>query len=422
MNGEGDKRDPSKESADDFLGKLIEEAGGGSGDHEDADAASPVENLLAAKLRARIKRDGPIPLHDYMQACTIDPEFGYYRVREPFGSQGDFITAPDICQIFGELIGLWCVHVWAELGQPENCKLVELGPGRGTLMSDALRAASLVPEFLQSVEVHFVETSEALRAVQKDNIVEVAKDQERPIPNLFWHEQLADVPAGPTFLIANEFMDALAIRQFQMKGGQWFERMVGLDGEAHFSYELADNPVLELAAFPSIHKQAAEGDIIELCPAIAGVVEQMAARAKTHPFAGLVIDYGYGKPALGDTFQALANHEYVDPLEEPGRADVTAHVDFSQLLHIGAAHGLTGAGPVTQREFLISLGARERAAQIMQAQENMISAHQFVSGFQRLTEPDQMGLLFKVVALRGGGQPALPGFETQTDSKDSDRK
>ena len=422
MNGEGRKGGPpekkteqgAEESAEDFLGKLFEESSAPD------PAALVVENVLAAKLRAGIKQDGPITLHDYMQACAADPEFGYYRVREPFGTKGDFITAPDICQMFGELIGLWCVHVWAELGQPNNCKLIELGPGRGTLMSDALRAASLVPEFLNSIEVHLVETSQALRAAQQQNIVATAVDQERFVPELFWHDRLEDVPEGPTFLIANEFFDALAIRQYQRREGKWFERMVGLDDKENFVYALAADPEGEMDAFPAIHKQAEDGDFMELCPSVEPIVEQMAQRAKKHPFAGLVIDYGYGEPALGDTFQAMKSHQYVDPLGEPGLADVTAHVDFYQLLQAANTHGLGGSGPVTQRDFLISLGVRERAAQIMDVQENMISAHQFITGFQRLIDPDQMGTLFKVVALRGEGQSELPGFEPLSKPKESD--
>lgn len=405
----GDDTDPSVE---DFLGKLF------AGEALDDQIAVLGENALAIKLRQRIQSEGPITLHDYMEACLADPEHGYYLVRDPFGTGGDFITAPDVCQIFGELLGLWCVHVWAELGMPKNCKLVELGPGRGALMGDALRAASLVPDFLQSVEVHFVETSKALCAAQEEHLRSQAEEQERELPKLFWHDRLADVPDGPTFLIANEFLDALPIRQFQFKGGQWYERMIALDENEGFIYALADQPHDEQASFPPIHKQAGENDFLELCPARAGVVRQMAARANGHPFAGVLIDYGYGEPALGDSFQAIKSHEFTDPLEEPGLADVTAHVDFAHVLDTGREYGLTGHGPVSQRDFLVSLGVRERAAQLMENMENMFAAQQFMIGLQRLIEPDQMGTLFKVVAFTGTDQPEVPGFEDP--SKDND--
>ena len=417
MSGERKKADApsekaqglSEKSVEEFLGKLFEGASG-------EDESSPsIENPLAVKLKARIKRQGPITLHDYMEAVLTDPEFGYYIVRDPFGTGGDFITAPDVCQIFGELLGLWCVHVWAELGQPKDCKLVELGPGRGALMSDALRAASLVPEFLNSVEVHFVETSPALRAEQEQRIRSEAREHGREIPKLFWHDRLEDVPQGPTFLLANEFLDALPIRQYQFNKGQWFERMIGVDKTGSFSYLLADEPCSQPDLLPSVRSKPVEGDFVETRPASKMVIEEMGNRARTHPFAGLIIDYGYGEVAYGDSFQAIKNHQFTDPLSDPGLADVTAHVDFSSLLQTAKKIGLASDGPITQREFLICLGVRERAAQLMQSQENMISAQQFMTGLQRLIDPDQMGTLFKVAAITGANQPRVPGFDHRCD-------
>ncbi len=400
-----------EETVESFLGKLFEAAG------EEGEPVAEPENLLARKLRDRIRKNGPLTLHDYMQACAADPEHGYYIVRDPFGAGGDFITAPDICQVFGELLGLWCVHVWAELGQPAHCRLVELGPGRGTLMSDALRAASLVPEFLQSVEVHMVETSAALARVQEEQIRGQAEDQERFLPALHWHQRLEDVPEGPTLLIANEFLDALPIRQFQKRNGEWFERMVTLDAADQFVFTLSARPQTDLTAFPVLHATAKNGDFIEYCPLLPSIVDQLSKRASRHSLAGVFIDYGYGEPALGDTFQAVRGHEFVDPLHQPGIADVTAHVDFSRLLHLARGMDLQAFGVVTQRDFLIALGVRERAAQLMQGMENMMAAHQFITGFQRLIDPAEMGALFKVVALAGAGQPELPGFDWKPDGK-----
>ena len=404
MNGDQNEED-DEPSVEEFLGRLF------AGETFEEEDERQADNLLARKLRGRIRAQGPMSLHDYMQSCLADPDHGYYLVREAFGNAGDFITAPDICQIFGELLGLWCVHVWAELGQPQDCKLIELGPGRGTLMSDALRAMSLVPQFVQSIEVHFVETSKALRKVQKELIEGQAKEQGRALPELFWHDDFSTVPQGPSFLIANEFLDALPIRQFQMKGGQWFERVVTLDETGAFAYGLADAPLQDLDILPPVHQEAGEGAFVEFCPAMRELVAQIGKRAQSHPFAGVLIDYGYAKPALGETFQAIRDHKFTDPLQEPGLADVTAHVDFSRLCALAKGQGLAVSGPVTQRDFLIALGVRERAAQLMQGMENMMAAHQFITGFQRLIDHDKMGDLFKVAGLSGMGQPVLPGFE-----------
>jgi len=381
------------------------------------------ESPLAEKLRARILANGPISLHDYMDACLSDPEHGYYRAREPFGLGGDFITAPDICQAFGELIGLWCVHVWAELGSPANVRLVELGPGRGALMSDALRAASLVPPFLEAVDVHMVETSPALRKAQAERIEGEAEDHGRKIPKLHWHDSLDDVPHGPTLLIGNEFLDALPIRQLVFHDGCWRERHIGLDeAQTGFIYELDPQPFTELSLLPPVGASARQGDIIELRPAQGAVIASMKTRAREHAFSGLLIDYGHTGPAFGDTFQAVRDHQHVDPLQTPGLADLTAHVDFSEVARQAGELGLETIGPVTQRDFLLSLGIRERAGQLMESMENIHSAHGFMTGLQRLIDPEQMGHLFKVVAISGKGQPQAPGFEVLGADDNGDRE
>ncbi len=400
-----DLTDGGDDSVEQLLGKIYEgvsarQAIGQGGD-----------TLLAMKLKTRIEQEGPLTLHDYMQACLGDPEFGYYIASEPFGAHGDFITAPDVCQIFGELLGLWCVQVWNELGKPSSCKLIELGPGRGALMSDALRAASLVPEFLQSVEVHFVETSKALRAEQKRRITSQAAEHGRELTQLFWHDRLQDVPPGPSLLLANEFLDALPIRQYQFKLGAWFERLVGLDDTGAFTYVLAQYPSNDPDDLSLMQRAPAEGDVLATRPATKALLKEITKRASTHPFHGLFVDYGYGKRAFGGSFQAIKNHQFADPLRDQGLVDLTAHVDFSSLVQIANELKLEASGPVTQRDFLIALGVRERAAQLMQAQENISGAEQFMTGLQRLIDPDQMGSLFKVVALYGAGQVKGPGFE-----------
>ncbi len=400
-----DLTDDGDDSVEQLLGKIFEGVSARQATKQGAD--TPV----AIKLKARIEQTGPLTLHDYMATCLGDPEFGYYITHQPFGTKGDFITAPDVCQIFGELLGLWCVHVWEELGQPGKCKLIELGPGRGALMSDALRAASLVPKFLQSIEVHFVETSKALRAQQEQLIKAQAKEHGRQLPQLFWHDELSDIPPGPSFLLANEFLDALPIRQYQFKHGAWYERLVGLDETGAFTYMLADQPGNDPDGLSLMPNAPVDGDLLETRPATKRLLKQIAKRASAHPFNGLLIDYGYNIRAFGDSFQAIKNHQFADPLRDQGFADLTAHVDFSSLVQTIIGLDLKVAGPVTQRDFLIALGARERAAQLMQAQENMIDAQQFMTGLQRLIEPDQMGSLFKVVGLYGAGQVKGPGFE-----------
>jgi NADH dehydrogenase [ubiquinone] 1 alpha subcomplex assembly factor 7 len=381
----------------------------GLGDDDEEDGEG--EGALAVRLRERLRAHGPISLHDYMDACLADPDFGYYRVRQPFGLSGDFITAPDICQAFGELLGLWCVHVWAELGQPAGVRLIELGPGRGALMSDALRAAYLVPPFLDAVSVHLVETSPSLREAQAERIRAEARDHQRPIPELHWHDRLEDVPEGPSLVIANEFVDALPIRQFQLTGDRWHERMVALDDAGRFVYALAAEPLDDTSLLPPAQASAKEGDLIELRPGQSNLIGALAARAGRAPLAGLIIDYGYSQPALGDSFQAVRAHDYADPLQHPGLCDLTAHVDFSELKRHATAAGLATHGPVSQRDFLVALGIRERAAQLMQSMESIQQAHRFVSGLQRLIEPKEMGTLFKAMALTGADQPPVPGFE-----------
>ncbi len=401
----GDLTDKGDGRVEEVLGKFFE------GVSAQQASKANVESPLAIKLKARIEQQGPLTLHDYMQACLGDPEFGYYIARDPFGLSGDFITAPDVCQIFGELLGLWCVQVWTQLGQPSSCKLIELGPGRGALMSDALRAAALVPEFLQSVEVHFVETSKALRAEQKHRITSQAKEHGRELPQLFWHDRLQDVPPGPSLLLANEFLDALPIRQYQFKLGAWFERLVGLGDTGAFIYVLAEHPSNNPDDLSLMQRAPVDGDVLETRPATKALLKQIAKRASTHAFHGLFVDYGYGKRAFGDSFQAIKNHQFADPLRDQGLADLTAHVDFSSLVQTADELGLNISGPVTQRDFLIALGVQERAAQLMQAQENLSGAEQFMTGLQRLIDPDQMGSLFKVVALAAPGQAKGPGFE-----------
>ncbi|MEM7522995.1 MAG: SAM-dependent methyltransferase, partial [Pseudomonadota bacterium] len=276
----------------------------------EGEGATPLESIL----RLRIEQSGPMPLSEYMAICLGHPEHGYYRRQDPLGKAGDFTTAPEISQMFGELLGLSLAQAWVDQGSPAPFRLVELGPGRGALMADALRAAAAAPGFRDAADVWLVETSPALRAEQAARV---------PGPPR-WADRLSDVPAGPTFLIANEFFDALPIQQFIRKDGAWFERMVGL-ADDRLAYGLRRAP-LPLGDAP-------DGAVRELRPLLSNIGAEIGARIAARGGAAIIVDYGYAAPDPlgGDTFQAVRGHAYADPLVAPGAADLTAHVDFAAL-------------------------------------------------------------------------------------------
>ncbi len=363
-----------------------------------ADDPSP----LALKLAQRITEQGPIGIADYMAAALTDPEHGYYMGRDPLGAAGDFITAPEVSQMFGELIGLWCAETWARLGAPAPVALVELGPGRGTLMADALRAARQVPAFAAAVRVHLVEVSPSLRARQAETLAEAEPT---------WHEALAGVPDLPLLLVANEFFDALPARQLVRRADGWGERLVVLDPESGalaFAVSPPD-PALE-AVVPEALRDAPVDGLFEASPAGREVAREIGGRLSGRGGAALVVDYGHGESALGETLQAVRRHARHDVLSDPGTADLTGHVDFAALARAAREAGAAAHGPVAQGRFLERLGIAARAARLMESatppqREDIRSAR------LRLTQPDQMGALFKALALtpKGFGPPA--GFE-----------
>lgn len=363
------------------------------------DTRSPLLKIL----KDRIRRDGPISIADYMALCLGDPELGYYMTRDPLGAKGDFTTAPEISQVFGELIGLWCAVTWQHMGAPSPVRLVELGPGRGTLIADALRATGVVSGFNEAARVHLVETSPVLRGIQKETLSSHAKRVE-------WHESLADVPAGATIIIANEFLDALPVRQFMLRGEDWFERCVGIADDGALEFRLSPAPLNDTSRIPdSIRKTARDGDIAEVCQAMGDIMRTIAARSETAPAAALFIDYGHIESAPGDTLQAVRAHGYMSPLAAPGHDDLTAHVDFARLTGLAQSAGLKAHGPMTQGAFLMALGLQERT-QRLAANASEETAHSILSGAKRLAEPGQMGELFKVLAVTAPGlQP--PPFE-----------
>ncbi|HVY03882.1 MAG TPA: SAM-dependent methyltransferase [Caulobacterales bacterium] len=351
---------------------------------------------LPRRLQQRIRAGGPISVADYMAEVAAS----YYGARDPFGAAGDFITAPEVSQIFGELLGLWCAELWQRLGAPDPVLLVELGPGRGTLMADALRAARVVPGFDRALRLHLVETSAALRRKQAEKLSAFKPH---------WHDSIATLPPGPMLLVANEFLDALPIQQFERRDKSWHERRIGLaeDGES-FVFVAAPTPSAALQL-----PEAPAGTIAEIAPAAAALGVALGTRLAGEGGAALFIDYGHVKSTYGDTLQALRRHRPVPVLEAPGSADLTAHVDFAAFAAAARAGGAAVFGPATQRDFLLRLGRETRKAKLLErATPDQASA--IVSGAARLIEAEQRGSLFKVLALGQKGAPAPSGFEGET--------
>ncbi|MGD9541679.1 class I SAM-dependent methyltransferase [Methylocystis sp.] len=357
-------------------------------------------SALKRELIEAIAHDGPITLERYMSLCLTHPRYGYYMTRDPFGAGGDFITAPEISQMFGELIGVWITEAWRAAGGPQQTRLVELGPGRGTLMSDVLRVAPIAPNFFSAVTVHLVETSPVLREAQSQTLARAAKPTQ-------WHLDFAETPPGPAFIVANEFFDALPVRHFVKTAGGWREQLVGLDAEGELAFGLSDE--IETA----LNVPAREGSVIEVSTVGQKLMSEIATRLVAEGGAFLLIDYGYEQTTLGDSLQAVSRHACVDPLAAPGEADLTAHVDFAALARAAHACGAKVLGPVTQAHFLMQLGI-ERRAETLSKKATPEQAQAIVDAFERLAGIDdarhQMGQLFKVMAVTHPDMPDLPGF------------
>lgn len=352
---------------------------------------------LGAMLVRRIRAEGPLDVASFMAACLLDPQHGYYATRDPLGRQGDFVTAPEISQMFGELLGLALAQAWMDQGAPESFCLAELGPGRGTLMADALRATRIVPGFHAALGLHLVEASPVLRACQARTLAGWQPH---------WHAELATLPEMPLFLIANEFFDALPIRQFQRHPAGWAERMIGLGPDGRLAWGLA--PPVPLAALAHRLEDTHPGDIVETCAPAAGVMAQIEARIAAHGGAALVVDYG-GWRSLGDTLQALRDHAPDDALAHPGEADLTAHVEFEAL--VSAAPALGHSRMVAQGTLLARLGIAQRTKRLA-ARLNDTALENHLEGARRLTDPGEMGTLFKALAFFPRTGPVPPGFSS----------
>ncbi|AJE48333.1 class I SAM-dependent methyltransferase [Celeribacter indicus] len=352
---------------------------------------------LAEILARRIAQTGPISLADYMSECLLHPRHGYYTTRDPLGAAGDFITAPEISQMFGELLGLCLAQSWLDQGAPAPFVLAEPGPGRGTLMADILRATRGVPGFHAAMRVHLVEASPTLRAAQRHALAGT---------EVRWCQGIAELPEAPLWLVANEFFDALPIRQFTRAGDGWRETLVGLREGALTLGLSAPAPLAGLA-----HRlgDTVEGDVVETCPAAGPIVTEIARRLVAHGGAAVVIDYGDWH-SRGDTFQALEAHRAVDPLARPGKADLTAHVDFEALAEAARAAGATPSRMIAQGPLLARLGIGPRA-EALAAKLGGAELDSHIAAFERLTSPDKMGTLFKALALAPSPQTLPPGFD-----------
>lgn len=349
-------------------------------------------NVLAQQLVSHIAAAGPMTLADFMTSCLFDPQHGYYTTQDPFGTQGDFITAPEISQMFGELTGLALAQAWIDQGSPSTIALAELGPGRGTLMADMLRATAAVPGFHAALRVHLVEASHRLRDTQAN-----------AVPNASFHDTVDDLPDMPLFVIANEFFDALPIRQFVRRGDGWAEKLVGqADGALTFGLSSPSPQGFLADRLTDTH----EGDVVEYCPALPGIVGSLGSRIAKFGGAALIIDYG-DWASQGDTLQAMRRHAAAQPLDHPGQADLTAHVDFAA---IAAAAAPAAFGRLTpQGVFLERLGITARA-QALAAQLKGDALDQHIAAHRRLTHPTEMGDLFKVMGLWPTSAPPIPGL------------
>jgi NADH dehydrogenase [ubiquinone] 1 alpha subcomplex assembly factor 7 len=356
---------------------------------------------LAAKIARRIRREGPLSVAAFMAIALHDWEAGYYARRDPIGRAGDFITAPEITQIFGELIGLCLADWWQRAGRPQPLILAELGPGRGTLMDDLLRAAATVPDFLGAVALYLVEASPLLRARQQSRL-----GHARP----HFVAGIDALPEGPLLLVANEFLDALPIRQLVRGRTDWAERLVALDALDRLVFAAGPESPAATMLVPEPLRHHPPGTIVEICPAAAATAALLGRRFAQQPGAALFIDYGYSPSQPGPTLAAVRGHQPASVLDDPGESDLSAHVDFAFFAAAARHSGAAVHGPVAQSRFLVALGAERRLA-ALSARAPPPQCQELHAGLARLIEPRQMGSLFKVLGMTSPGLPALAGFE-----------
>ncbi len=362
-------------------------------------AAVPLE----FEIRRRIESAGSLSVAQYMELCLTHPENGYYTGHAPIGSEGDFITAPEISQMFGELLGLWAATAWRAMGSPENLRLVELGPGRGTMILDALRAAKVMPQFRAAIVLHMVEISPPLERLQRQALITT------DVP-VYWHRSIEEVPDGPLIILANEFMDALPVNQAVMCADGWHERVIKVAADGNLQFGIDRDPIPLFHDFlPSDMRPAKIGEIFEWRSD--KVALEIGRRVAKSGGVALILDYGHVKSALGDTLQAVSSHAFAHPLSAPGLTDLTAHVDFAALTQAAEAIGARVHGPVSQAQFLRQLGIEERAA-ALKAGASPDYAVTIDDALDRLTDEDPVGMgrLIKVIAVSAPQLHSLTGF------------
>ncbi len=377
-----------------------------------------VKSELGERIKARITEQGPINVAEYMAQCLLDPILGYYPTRDPLGSDGDFITAPEISQMFGEVIGLWCIQSWHDMGRPQRLNLVELGPGRGVMMSDILRTASLDKGFRAALSVTLIEASAALEAVQAQTLGKTLASAGVPVN---WAKDLSEVSPEPTLIIGNEFLDCLPIRQFIQKDtfagrAGWHERLVALDDDDSLSFgfdPIAISATVQ-AQLPNEITDARLDDLLEISPSARQVIDQIASRFADIPGRALFIDYGPETTEFGDSLQALKRHKKVGVFSDPGNTDLTARVDFAALQEMAIAVSLPVTDAVPQAKFLSKLGIEMRAVALSKSSQNP-DAHsgaraKIARQLHRLMDSEEMGNLFKAICFQSDGLPLPIGF------------
>ena len=363
-------------------------------------AHSPLE----LEIRKRIRLAGPMPVRQFMTLCLTHPDYGYYTTRDPLGAGGDFITSPEISQVFGELVGLWAASAWHLMGQPENVRVIELGPGRGTMLMDAMRAAQVVPAFRAAIVLHLIEVNPKLRERQQQGLGTL------DVPAM-WHESFDEVPEGPAIILANEFFDALPINQAIKQFNGWYERVIEVDQDDNLVFGIA-NEVIPLfdQLVPMAVREAPVGAIYEWrTDNLALGIGQRVTRERG---AALIIDYGHTKSGTGETLQAVGGHAFVNPLISPGEVDLTAHVDFEAITLAAESMGARTHGPVDQARLLRNLGIDKRAA-ALKAYASPEKAAEIDTACQRLLGENRtgMGKLFKAIAITHPDIKTVPGFE-----------
>jgi NADH dehydrogenase [ubiquinone] 1 alpha subcomplex assembly factor 7 len=345
---------------------------------------------LPEQIDAQIRETGPMSLSTYMGLALSHPRHGYYAAGRPIGAEGDFITAPEISQMFGEIVGFFIVNLWQQMGEPKSFTLLELGPGRGTLMADALRAASKADGFENALHLQLFEQNALLKAEQEKRLGKYAP---------YWATEIDAVSEDPIFVVANEFFDALPIKQFVKTDDGWHERLVGLRDNVR-TFGLSPTPIADSAAPPEVHGAYA-GEVLELGTAAVDAMQRVARKVALQGGAILALDYGYERTQTGETLQAVKSHAFTDVLESPGDADISAHVNFEVLGAAAKATGLAVPRLVHQGEFLLRLGIGERAKALARA--NPAEAPNIARAVERLTAPSQMGTLFKVLCAHSPG-------------------